>query len=206
MKVKVCGLKYFDNIQEIIKLEVDFIGFVFYNKSIRYVEECENIEYLSSIVSDIHKVGVFVNASYNEITTIVNRFSLTAVQLHADENPSLCAQLREKDIFIIKAFSVNDNFDFSICDKYSHCCDMFVFDTKTIKYGGSGCKFNWQILSKYKANIPFMLSGGISIVDVDIIKSFKHEKFIGVDLNSKFETAPAEKNILLLQKFISEIK
>jgi len=205
MIVKVCGLKYKENIYDICQTGVDFIGFIFYKKSPRYVENQLETDVISEIPNNIKKIGVFVNSTVDEIKKLIAIYDLTGVQLHGNESPELC-RLFKKECIVIKAFSMRDDFDFSILENYVSCCDYFLFDTFSADYGGSGLKFNWQILQKYRYDIPFFLSGGISIEDVDLIRNFSHPQFYGIDINSKFEVKPGFKDVEKVRKFISLIK
>lgn len=187
-----------ENITELVKLNPDYIGFIFYNKSKRFVTDFPQV----SIPSSIKKVGVFVNETIENVINKVSKYQLDAVQLHGDESASFCKELKSKtSIEIIKAFAVDEDFDFEKTQEYESNCDMFLFDTKGKDYGGNGIKYDWSILKKYKGDIPFLLSGGINGHDVEAIKKFKHSKFIGIDLNSGFEDAPAFKNIEKLKEF-----
>jgi len=224
MLVKVCGMRDADNISELIKLKPDYLGFIFYGKSKRFVTNFPEIE----ITSDIKKVGVFVNETIDKVIEIVKINRLGAVQLHGNESPEYCNQLRQSEmvtersrsnnndkvistslnhqIEIFKAFSVDDDFDFSKTDVYQNVCDYLLFDTKGKEYGGNGVKFNWQVLDSYKGKIPFLLSGGISKVDASEIKKIAHKAFAGIDINSGFEIEPALKNINEIKEFKQNLK
>jgi len=204
MKVKVCGMRDAENISELIKLKPDYIGFIFYGKSKRFVANFPDVK----IPSEIKKVGVFVNESIDDVIKIVEENNLEAIQLHGNESPEYCNELRHSklvsesnQIEILKAFSVNDDFDFSKTEEYQNVCDYLLFDTKGKDYGGNGVKFNWQVLENYKGNTPFLLSGGISKVDASEIKKISHKAFAGVDINSGFEIEPALKNIANIKEF-----
>ncbi len=201
MKIKVCGMKIPQNIDRLTKLDIDFIGFIFYEKSARYVDEvpCE-------IPKNIKKTGVFVNENIQKVIGISRENNLDYVQLHGNENIEYCKKLKEKNINIIKAFSTDENFDFRTTCRYQAFCDYFIFDTKGKNYGGNGLKFNWKLLENYKGETPFLLSGGILPEDAQAIKSFKHKMFVGIDINSGFEVKPAVKNISKIERFINEIK
>ena len=218
MKVKVCGMRDSENINELINLTPDYIGFIFYDKSKRFVADFPQIE----IPLSIKKVGVFVNESIEEITSKVSKYQLDAVQLHGDESAEYCEELEghlersrgvlglncarpDNPIEIIKAFAVDKNFYFVKTQEYEKHCDLFLFDTKGKEYGGNGIKYDWSILKKYEGEIPFLLSGGINENDVESIKEFKHLKCAGLDLNSGFENAPSEKNIEKLKEFIKNV-
>jgi len=202
-----------ENIQELVKLSPDYIGFIFYEMSKRFVTDFPKVE----IPVAIKKVGVFVNESVEKIIDIVVKNKLDAVQLHGDESAVLCEELKchselveeSHDIQIIKAFSVDSEFNFAETKAYESICDLFIFDTKGKGYGGTGKKYDWSLLNKYKGNTPYLLSGGIGVDDVDLVLSFlsgqESQKCIGVDLNSGFEDAPALKNIEKLRVFINEL-
>ena len=198
MKIKVCGMRNVDNISELLKLTPDYIGFIFYDKSKRFVTDFPQVE----ISSSIKKTGVFVNETIDEVLRKVLDFQLDAVQLHGDESVDYCKELNSKSpIDIIKAFSVDENFDFRSTQDYESHCDLFLFDTKGKEYGGNGLKYDWSILKKYEGETPFLLSGGINENDVETIRRFQHSRFVGVDLNSGFEDAPSQKNIQKLKEF-----
>ena len=199
MKVKICGLR--DNFEEVLALKPDFVGLIFYPKSPRYVGESQNDALKRKLTSTTKKVGVFVNADYETIVRTAGEYHLDAVQLHGGESPQLCEMLR-RDFGVIKAFSIATAEDLQRVEAYEGVVDYFLCDTKTVGYGGSGKKFDWQILQSAKINTPFLLSGGISLDDVSIIKNLKINNFVGVDLNSKFETAPALKDIEKLSQFL----
>jgi len=204
MKIKVCGMRDADNISELIKLKPDYMGFIFYDKSKRFVSNFPEVE----IPSDIKKVGVFVNEAIDDVIEIAEKNKLEAIQLHGNESPEYCNQLRHSELVseshpieIFKAFSIDNNFDFSKTDAYQKVCDFLLFDTKGKDYGGNGVKFNWQVLDKYKGETPFILSGGISKIDVSEIKKISHKAFLGIDINSGFEIEPALKNINDIKEF-----
>ena len=209
MKVKVCGMCDSENIQELVKLSPDYIGFIFYEKSKRFVTDFPKVE----IPSTIKKVGVFVNESIKTIAKIVVENNLDAVQLHGGESVIFCNELKchselveESHRFeIIKAFSIDKHFDFNKTNPYKSICDLFIFDTKGAGYGGTGKKYDWNLLKKYEGDTSYLLSGGIGPDDVEMVLSFiknqKESKCIGVDLNSGFEDASGLKNIEKLKEF-----
>jgi len=212
MKIKVCGMRNAENISELVKLKPDFIGFIFYNKSKRFVEDFPPIKFPSTI----KKVGVFVNEEINKIIEIVQNYNLNIVQLHGNETPEDCIKIKKchlersrkivsESLEIIKAFSVDENFNFESTTAYENICDYFLFDTKGSNYGGNGIKFNWEILQKYKGRTPFLLSGGITKKDSTEILSFlqrqKSKLCIGVDINSGFEIELGLKNIKDIEEF-----
>ena len=205
MKIKVCGMKYPENIQELNKLSIDYMGMIFYQKSPRYIDYqlCQNVGNIDS--SNIKRVGVFVNSTVDYIVEMIDRYKLDLIQLHGNESPDFCAELN-KFIPIIKAFSISEASDFEQTKAYEGLRRYFLFDTKTSQYGGSGKKFDWNILDAYDEDTPFFLSGGISAEDVKQIKAIKHPRLYGVDRNSKFETEPGLKDIQLLDQFIKQLR
>ncbi|MBI4930989.1 MAG: phosphoribosylanthranilate isomerase [Bacteroidetes bacterium] len=189
MKLKICGMKYADNIRDVANLSPDFMGFIFYPKSKRFVGEDFT---MPEMLSKIKKVGVFVNDSIENIFEQVKKHSLDFVQLHGDESPEQTSKVFKTfeilDVRVIKAFGIDDQFDFSILMEYENCCDYFLFDTKSNEYGGSGNRFDRNILKYYKLSKPYFLSGGIDSINVGELCPF------AIDVNSKFEIEPGLKD------------
>lgn len=198
LKLKVCGMKNADEITRLSALSPDFIGFIFYKKSKRFAELLSE-ETLNQIPKHIKKVGVFVNEELALVKKIVSKCNLDFVQLHGDEDLGYCEQLVDQGIKIIKVFRVSSTLPDSF-QEFDKVADYFLFDTSTDKYGGSGKHFDWTILEGYDCEKPFLLSGGISLEDIEMIKSLKFPKLIGLDVNSRFEIEPGRKNIELLTK------
>jgi phosphoribosylanthranilate isomerase len=302
MKIKVCGMRDADNIRALIQLPIDYIGFIFYEKSARYVELMPELKD-SKRFQEIKKVGVFVNAEIDFILNKIKEFNLDVVQLHGKETPQYVGELNskiyklnpkylelkskldlikndidsngsklktmrqellmnhfnlsvineknlaanqskveiiKKDLALInsksailqhemgrsaarmemienelnkidseldiwKVFSVDETFDFKDTEPYEGTADKFLFDTKTPHHGGSGQKFDWDILRKYTGQTPFFLSGGISASDTEGVKNISHPQFFGLDLNSKFEISPALKDTATLKEFLNSL-
>lgn len=198
--IKVCGMTDGDNIREVENLGVDLMGFIFYPKSPRRVKTLP-----SYLPSNVKKVGVFVNVSPEEILVQDIRYHFDYVQLHGNESPQVCMKVKDYGLKVIKAFSISEKSDIDKVKDYAGICDYFVFDTKTVLVGGSGNTFDWTILDGYKENVPFLLSGGLSLENIDQIKAFSHESLAGYDLNSKFEIEPGIKDISKLKQFIDSI-
>lgn len=197
-------MKYPDNIRQLVELKPDFIGFIFYDKSKRYVNNELEIKRLD-IPESIKKVGVFVNSTIEGILEKVKIFKLDIVQLHGDESLDFCKKLKQSGMKITKAFQIDKDFNFTGLELYESVCDYFLFDTKTKLYGGSGNKFNWRLLKKYNNEKPFFLSGGIDLEDVDEIKKLKNLNFYSIDINSKFEIEPGLKDINKIKKFMQSM-
>ncbi len=204
MKIKVCGLKYAENIRAVSALEPDYVGFVCYSPSPRYAGELDAAT-VDAIPNNITKTAVFVNEDRETIDALISRYGFDAIQLHGGEDAEFCSHFKGK-VQVIKAFGLNENFDFAILNDYSDSVDSFLFDTKTNLHGGSGKSFDWSMLDKYNLDIPFFLSGGLSLDNLEEIKNIAHLQFYGVDLNSKFETAPGMKDINKLEKAFDIIK
>ena len=196
-------MKFTENRQEVEKLNVDFMGFIFYGPSKRFVGETPEPGLFNT---EKPKVGVFVDENAFEILALSRNLGFEWVQLHGKENPKTCQLLKRQGLKIIKAFSVDENFDFENTLPYEKVANYFLFDTKTENHGGSGQKFNWSVLDKYDGHIPFFLSGGIGPEDAETILKINHPKITGVDVNSGFEDEPGLKNTEKLEKFIQEIK
>lgn len=205
VKIKICGMKFPENISEIAALQPDYLGFIFYEKSPRFFEN--NIPVFDK---SIKKVGVFVNASYEEIQEKINRYDLDLVQLHGEESAEFCALIETNLIKVIKAFNINKNFNFNTLNNYINYCSYFLFDTKGNNYGGNGLAFDWTILKNYHLQKPYILSGGIGLGNAMEIELFLKKKYakncLAIDLNSKFEIEPGLKSRETLKEFIQNIK
>jgi phosphoribosylanthranilate isomerase len=202
LKIKVCGMKYTANRGEVEKLPVDFLGFIFYPKSKRFVGENTDPGLFNSAKT---KVAVFVDENAFEILGLTKNLGFEFVQLHGKENSQTCRMLKKQGLKVIKAFNLNDSFKFEKLREYETTVDYFLFDTKTDLPGGSGKKFKWEILEKYQGTVPFFLSGGIVPEDAEAIKKLQHPQLFGIDLNSGFEDEPGLKNIEKLKEFILHI-
>jgi len=203
LKIKVCGMKFAQNREAVEALDIDMLGYIFYGPSKRFVGEQPDKELFNS---NEPKVGVFVNANAFEILGLAKNLGFEYVQLHGKENPKTCQIIKNQGTRIIKAFPIDEKFDFSTTKPYESIVDYFLFDTKTKLHGGSGKKFNWKILYRYNGQTPFFLSGGIGPENAKQIKEIDHPKLFGVDLNSGFEDEPGLKNIEKLKMFIEELK
>jgi phosphoribosylanthranilate isomerase len=199
MKIKVCGMRDFQNIKELEKLNPDYIGFIFYDKSKRFVGET-GFGNLQSSSKQIKKTGVFVDASIDTIKDKISKYNLDAVQLHGAEPVEVCEELKREDVEVIKAFGIDEDFDFAKLLSYESTVDFFLFDTKTAEHGGSGKSFNWDILSAYSLNKPYFLSGGLSLENLESVAQMVDNRLYAVDLNSKFEIKPAFKDIKTLEE------
>jgi phosphoribosylanthranilate isomerase len=199
-------MKYGENLQSLVAIHPDFVGFIFYPKSKRFVGEDFQPELLRSIGGGMKTVGVFVNESFEELVRLQQRFQFEYYQLHGDETPELCKRLKEKGYKVIKAFSVDSSFDFNSLEAYTSACDYFLFDTKGESYGGNGTRFDWSILNNYHYDVPFFLSGGIGPDNAGDIIDVKHPQLFAIDINSKFEDEPGLKNISKLKKFFDHLQ
>lgn len=206
MKTKICGLRQQQNVTELVSLAPDWMGFIFSPNSPRYFNSAKESADIKSLPASIKKVGVFVNETLELVKSTIQQHGLDAIQLHGSETPEYCASLQSSDIEIIKAFSVDDNFDFSITETYSPFVDYFLFDTKGKQAGGNGIAFNWNILKDKRFAKPFLLSGGISPEHADAIKNFSHPDCIGIDINSRFEISPGMKDVALIRSFLQKIQ
>ncbi len=203
MIIKVCGMRDPENISQLEQLDIDWMGFIFYSKSPRYVGQ--KLKYLPS---KIKKIGVFVDQIPQIIYERSGENHLDAIQLHGSEPPWYCINLKQDGFKVIKSFGIEENgfIPKAQLNAYEGKCDYYLFDTKTPVKGGSGKKFNWQMLNDYEGETPFIISGGISLNDVSEIKKITHPKFAGVDINSRFELSPAIKDIELISQFVDKIR
>lgn len=198
--VKICGIKFPQKINYFELLKPFFIGFIFYTYSHRFIGAILPVETL------IKKVSVFVNNSIENIIKIKQKYAIDFVQLHGNENIKFSEELYKNNISIIKVYRVNETFIF-YKNKYINYSLFFfyLFDTHCLNYGGSGKKFSWEKIIESPFKIPYFLSGGISTEDVNKIKNIFNPKYLGIDLNSKFEIEPINKNMDELRRFIYKI-
>jgi len=211
MIIKVCGMRDADNIREVeqlstvnCQLSIDWMGFIFYPKSSRYVSARP-----AYLPQKCKRVGVFVNATIDDIRQHIADYSLDIVQLHGHESTDSIRSLRSlcgDVISIIKAFNIATKEDLNATTPYAGLVDYFLFDTKGPSVGGNGEKFDWSVLEGYNGDTPFLLSGGIGPDDAERILDYHHPKCIGIDLNSRFEIEPGIKDITKLKTFLNDVK
>jgi phosphoribosylanthranilate isomerase len=205
LKIKVCGMREAENIQAVERLDIDWMGFIFYPRSLRYVPDEEAYAAVIRSCSKV-KVGVFVDADRLVMPDKASRYGLDYLQLHGNESPATCEALQQAGYHIIKAFSVATADDLQRTAAYETCADYFLFDTKCDTHGGSGQRFDWTVLDAYRGLTPFFLSGGIHPGSLCELLRFSHPRWIGIDVNSGFETAPALKDVSRLEPFIHQFR
>ena len=225
MKLKVCGMKYVENIQQVAELQPDYLGFIFYEKSKRNFEGI-----IPELPAGMKKTGVFVNEIKEIVISLVEEYRLDAIQLHGDESVDYVTDLKkqlaarrllfiaenkeirkkknkhvisDEKVEIIKVFGVKDAFDFDVLKPYLEVVDYFLFDTKGKDRGGNGTQFDWSVLDQYPFEKPFFLSGGIGLEDVEEVTKIINSALpiYALDVNSKFESEPGKKKIEELKKF-----
>jgi len=210
LKLKVCGLTKLDQIQELINLDVDFLGFIFYEKSPRYVLDHLNLNQISEI-PHLQKVGVFVNEDLENIIEISEKANLNFIQLHGDESEDFISELKQKlnpKIGIIKVIRIGNQTSDELQKAINHqssTIDYLLFDTDSKAFGGTGKTFDWNILNEIEIPFPYFLSGGISLENTDDLKNI-NQKPIALDINSKFEIEPGNKDLQKVKEFLSLIK
>ncbi len=188
------------NLQAVAALQPDYLGFIFFEKSPRNMLQTLQPDVVAQIPASIKKVGVFVNASPEEILEHTKSFKLDAVQLHGDETAELCSQLRQEGLEVIKVFRVGKDFDLEALQPYVAVVDYFLFDTQGKQYGGNGQVFNWQLLKDYSLPVPVIISGGIEAASLEGLEELRHLPIHAIDVNSKFELSPGLKNIPALEE------
>lgn len=203
MKLKICGITEKSNITALVKLQPDFLGFILYSGSKRNVSDRLNSIPFDLIPENINKVAVFVNENTHTIKSIAQEYGFTHIQLHGNESPNQCREI-QKFASVIKVFRVLNSIPSNIYE-YEGYCSYFLFDTYGKAYGGTGKSFNHGILSGYKLNTPFFLSGGIGLQHALYLKKLELPKLYAVDVNSKFESAPGLKDIPKLKQFIKQL-
>lgn len=208
IKAKVCGINNSENLKSLLTLPVDMVGFVFYDKSTRNctLTPKEVRAAFNQLNVTAKKVGVFVNAPIEVILQKQEDYELDYIQLHGTESVFYCQELKEHDLKLIKAFSVDDDFCYSNTSAYGFFCDYFLFDTKGKLPGGNGTQFNWESLSKYVGKKPILLSGGIGPNDIEKIRALEINALSVVDVNSAFEMEPGYKNLDMVADFLYKVK
>ena len=200
MIIKTCGMRDADNIRAVSELRIDWMGFIFWAPSSRYVSEKP-----SFLPTRQKRVGVFVDARIEEVRSKADEYALDLIQLHGSESPAFCERLKANSRQqLIKAFNIATQEDLEQTIPYEGLVDYFLFDTKAKMVGGNGTQFDWSVLSAYQGNTPFLLSGGIGPDDAEKVRNFHHPQLAGIDLNSRFELSPAFKDIEKLKQFITE--
>ena len=206
LKLKVCGMRLAANIAAVAELGPDYMGFIFYAQSPRFISDV-SAELIKYIPGEIKTVGVFVDEALEIVKQKVSTLKLKAVQLHGKESVAYCEALRADfaGLEIIKSFGINEDFDFSTLAPYQNVADYFLFDTKTKAHGGSGKTFDWQILDQYKLAKPYFLSGGIDLEHAAAINQIEDPRLYALDINSKFEIEPGLKDVDRIKEFIKEM-
>ncbi|MBL7707051.1 MAG: phosphoribosylanthranilate isomerase [Taibaiella sp.] len=203
MKIKICGMCDPENINGIAALKPDYMGFIFYPESKRYMGEKTQIPIMDP---SIKKVGVFVNAAINDVLDNACAYGLDTIQLHGTEDWEYCRIIRSNKLEVIKTVAIQDHLPVNNLISYTGSIDYFLFDTQTPYYGGSGQTFDWKLLRAYDLDIPFFISGGLGIEQVTGLKECSNPQFKGVDANSRLETAPGIKDIERTNQFIKAIR
>ena len=203
MIIKVCGMRDAENIRAVEALGIDLMGFIFWKPSSRYVGEKP-----AYLPENCRRAGVFVDAPVEDILAAVEDFRLDVLQLHGHETPEAIAALKERvpGIDIVKSLAIAEAADLELAAAYESVCDAFLFDTKGRLPGGNGSQFDWSVLQRYEGRLPFLLSGGIGRGDERRIREFDVPGCIGIDLNSRFESAPGMKDVKSLKTFIETIR
>ena len=198
-------MKQAANIAAVAELQPDYLGFIFYQKSPRYISEV-SAELIKYVPPTIKTTGVFVDEEVQIVKQYILKYNLKAVQLHGKESVAYCQELKSTGVEIIKAFGVDENFDFSPLESYLNTVDYFLFDTQTPAHGGSGKAFDWGLLANYPFQKPYFLSGGIDLPHAETIKNINDVRLYAVDVNSKFELEPGLKDVERLMEFFNNMK
>ncbi len=192
-----------DNMLAVANLLPDYMGFIFYKESPRYVGPGFYIP--DSFPSTVKKVGVFVNEESDVVLELVDKHKLDVVQLHGDESTEYCSVIKRKNIELIKVFRIDEKFDFAKTSAFNKVADFFLFDTKGNYFGGNAQTFNWQLLSKYMGPTPFLLSGGLNVENIARVKSITQKRLAGIDLNSGVEFEPGRKDLKKIEQLLTEL-
>lgn len=209
-ELKVCGMLHPENILEVAALQPDYLGFIFFKGSKRYAGELDP-EVVKALPEQIRRTGVFVNEEAGLVLELVQKYGLNAVQLHGAESPEYCRGIAQyikaiqPEFKVIKSFGVNADFDFQQLEAYLGAIDYFLFDTQTPDHGGSGKKFDWNLLDKYKLDVSYFLSGGIGPESVEALNGISDPRLLAIDINSRFELEPGLKDAGKLTEFKNKL-
>lgn len=206
LRIKVCGMREAANVAAVAALKPDFLGFIFYPESKRFVADALDAGQLRQLPAGCRKVGVFVDEAPAVIRRQVARYSLDLVQLHGRETPAQCAELEAAGIPVIKAFALDAGFDFETLRPYAPCCTYFLFDTKGEQPGGNGTTFNWELLQNYPLEVPYFLAGGLDEQHAEALAQLHLPGLYAVDLNSRFEVQPGLKDDSKLARMFTSLR
>lgn len=206
LKIKVCGMTNRANVEEICRLGPDYLGFIFYSRSVRYVGSNPDPGLFSDVPQSISKTAVFVNEYYERMIDITGKYGIDVIQLHGMESPETCNALRIHGKKVIKVFPGDQLENIKLLNNYTNAADYFLFDTPVLSYGGSGRKFDWSVLAGLKSNVKFFLSGGITVHDVEQLRSINIPALYAADINSRFEVSEGIKDPELVGKFIKALR
>ncbi|MBB2144416.1 phosphoribosylanthranilate isomerase [Pedobacter sp. LMG 31464] len=202
IKLKVCGMTQAANIAAVAQLQPDYLGFIFYSKSPRFISDV-SAELIKYVPPTIKTTGVFVNEELETVKAYIFKYNLKAVQLHGQESVAYCEEIKSTGVEVIKAFGVDEKLDFSQLEAYLSTVDYFLFDTQTPAHGGSGKVFDWKLLTKYPFDKPYFLSGGIDLSHATTLKEINDLRLYAIDVNSKFELEPGLKDVEKLKEFFA---
>ena len=194
------------NLAAVVALQPDFMGFIFYPKSSRYVGESLQPAVLAQVPAGVQKVGVFVDEDVQVIKQRIADYGLNLVQLHGHETPATCATLRAVGVGVIKAFAVGEELNFVALQDYVSQVDYFLFDTKGAQPGGNGTAFDWQQLEQYNLPVPYFLAGGLGPEHAEALRNLRLPGLYALDLNSRFEIAPGVKDAELLRQMFTDLR
>jgi phosphoribosylanthranilate isomerase len=203
IRLKVCGMRNMDNILQVSALNPDYMGFIFYEASPRYVGSDFIVP--AKLLPSVKRVGVFVNHSLDFVIETMRRNQLHYAQLHGDESVSFCEELKQQGVKVIKVFRVDEDFDFGSTTQYESVSDFFLFDTKGKLYGGNATPFDWDLLNQYNQAVPFFLSGGIQPESIQEIKKLSSLNIHSIDVNSGVEERTGFKNINKISEIINQL-
>ncbi|GAB4176539.1 MAG: phosphoribosylanthranilate isomerase [Calditrichia bacterium] len=200
IKLKICGIHTHTDLRELFKLQPDYLGFIFFPSSKRFIHPSEAARITKQMPGNLKSVGVFVNATHKDILSTAKQCNLSTIQLHGEESPHFCKKLKSEGLEIIKAFRIQMHLPAEMISRYVHCSDFFLFDSAGMKPGGNGISFDWKILESYPFDVPYFLAGGINLQNITRISRYKLPGIHALDVNSGFEIRPGEKDIPALKK------
>ena len=206
-QVKICGITTITDANFAISFGADYLGFIFYPKSKRYISYDSCKEIIDVIKDKIKTVAVTVDPSDNDILEI-NKLGVDYIQLHGSETVERVTEIKTKCTSpIIKAFGINTIDDLEQTTNYRDLSEFFLFDYKpssTEMPGGNAKSFDWDILTNQKLEKEFFLSGGLDIYNLEIALKNNITSFF--DVSSSVESSPGVKDTLKIKQFIDKVK
>ena len=207
MRVKICGITKPDQGKAIASMGANALGFICVPASPRYVTSSQIRAVREQLPDNVERIGVFANSTITEIKQIVAEADLTGVQLHGDESPDFCVQLRQDlpQVEIIKALRVQNSQALEQLDIYTSYVDTLLLDAyDPQQLGGTGKTLDWDTLQAFNPKCDWLLAGGLT--PFNILEALSQVKPNGIDLSSGVERNPGDKDLSKVSQLFEQLK